>query len=200
MLATLIEPMAFVLAIAMVMCNIRQWHWGWLFAILSSGLYLWVFGSAKLYGEAALQIVFIALALWGWWQWRGAAPSAQSKHQESIEPRRLQGHGHPYSRKLLFLWVMFWLFLWLILIYVLGSLLTGDKPVIDAFVTAGSVLGIVLLGRKFTANWLVWLVVNIVSTALFLNKGLWLTALLYALLTVMSWLGWRQWLKVAKWV
>ena len=46
---------------------------------------------------------------------------------------------------------------------------------------ATSVVGQVLLGRKFIENWAVWIVVNIVSVGLFAYKGLWLTVLLYAL-------------------
>ena len=50
-----------------------------------------------------------------------------------------------------------------------------------------------LLGRKYLENWAVWVVVNIVSVALFVHKELWLTALLYSLFIVMSIIGWRAW-------
>jgi nicotinamide mononucleotide transporter len=63
----------------------------------------------------------------------------------------------------------------------------------DALPTALSLVGQALLGRKYIENWLVWLVVNAVSVALFVHKELWLTALLYALFTAMSVWGWRAW-------
>ena len=63
----------------------------------------------------------------------------------------------------------------------------------DALPTALSLVGQVLLGRKFIENWLVWLVVNVISVALFAYKGLWLTCLLYGLFALMSVWGWRAW-------
>ena len=69
-----------------------------------------------------------------------------------------------------------------------------DVPWWDAFPTAASVLGQWLLGRKYVENWPTWIVVNVVATALFAYKGLWLTVVLYAVFVVMSMIGWRAWL------
>jgi nicotinamide mononucleotide transporter len=66
-------------------------------------------------------------------------------------------------------------------------------PYLDALPTAGSVAGQFLLGRKLIENWLVWLAVNVFSVGLFAYKGLWLTALLYALFAALSVAGWRAW-------
>jgi nicotinamide mononucleotide transporter len=66
-------------------------------------------------------------------------------------------------------------------------------PYLDALPTAGSVAGQFLLGRKLIENWLVWLAVNLFSIGLFAVKGLWLTALLYALFALLSIAGWRAW-------
>jgi nicotinamide mononucleotide transporter len=63
----------------------------------------------------------------------------------------------------------------------------------DAFPTAGSIVGTVVLARKFIENWLVWIVVNMVSVALFAHQGLWWFVALYAVFTVMAALGWRAW-------
>ena len=68
-----------------------------------------------------------------------------------------------------------------------------DVPWWDAFPTAASVIGQWLLGRKYVENWPTWVIVNLVSTGLFAYKGLWLTALLYAIFAALSWLGWRTW-------
>ena len=68
----------------------------------------------------------------------------------------------------------------------------------DALPTALSLVGQALLGRKYIENWLVWVVVNAISVALFAYKGLWLTCVLYALFTAMSVWGWHTWLKSLK--
>jgi len=64
------EIAGFVLGLVMVVCSIRELHWGWPLAIISSLLYSFVFRSSLLYGEAALQLVFAALALWDWCAWQ----------------------------------------------------------------------------------------------------------------------------------
>ena len=61
------EVIAFLLSIWMVLCNMRVHVLAWPLALLSSLLYFLLFWSGKLYGEASLQLLFAALALWGWW-------------------------------------------------------------------------------------------------------------------------------------
>jgi nicotinamide mononucleotide transporter len=63
----------------------------------------------------------------------------------------------------------------------------------DALPTALSLVGQVLLGRKYLENWLIWMAVNVISVGLFAHKGLWLTCVLYALFTALSVWGWRAW-------
>jgi nicotinamide mononucleotide transporter len=62
-----------------------------------------------------------------------------------------------------------------------------------AFPTSASVIAQWLLGRKYLENWLVWIVVNVVSVSLFAYKGLWLTTLLYGIFVVLSVMGWCAW-------
>ena len=66
---TWLEIAAVVIALAMVGCNIREIHWGWPLAIVSSLMYFALFWRSKLYGDAALQIFFVVVAFWGWFQW-----------------------------------------------------------------------------------------------------------------------------------
>jgi nicotinamide mononucleotide transporter len=85
--------------------------------------------------------------------------------------------------------------LWLIFALLLRNVTDSDVPWADGFVTAGSVIGTVLLGRKYIENWLVWVVVNTASVGLFAYKGLTLTVVLYGLflvLAVWGWVGWKQ--------
>ena len=85
--------------------------------------------------------------------------------------------------------------LWPLLAFGLMRYTDSDVPWWDALPTALSLIGQALLGRKLLENWLVWLVVNIISVGLFAYKGLWLTCLLYLIFVVMSVMGWREWQK-----
>lgn len=180
-----IEIAGFVLSLAMVVCNIKEVHWGWPLAIISSVLYFFVFKDSLLYGEAGLQLVFAALALWGWWQWLRKGDDAQP----ALVVQRLTARGWTAV-------VLASAVLWPALALALQRFTDSDVAWWDALPTALSLVGQVLLGRKYIENWLVWLVVNTISVALFAYKGLWLTVVLYALFAAMSVWGWRAWQKI----
>jgi nicotinamide mononucleotide transporter len=179
---TWLEVIAFVLAIVMVLLNMRVNPIAWPLAIISSLLYFALFWDSRLYGDASLQIFFAVIALWGWWQWlRGKEADGAALHVRSLPARG--------RWQLLAALAVAWPATGLFLKYYTNT----DVPWWDAFPTAASVIGQWLLGRKYVENWLAWVVVNVVSVGLFAYKGLWLTTLLYALFIAMSWMGWRAW-------
>ena len=185
---TWLELVAFVLAVAMVVFNIRVNPIAWPLAIVSSLLYFALFWNSRLYGDATLQIFFVVVALWGWWQWlRGTAADGSA----------LQVRALPTRARWVLLAVL--ALAWPATGWFLLTHTDTDVPWWDAFPTAASVIGQWLLGRKYIENWLAWIVVNVVSVGLFAYKGLWLTVILYTVFIAMSVVGWRAWrrLKVA---
>lgn len=183
---TWLEIVAFVLAVAMVIFNIRVNPLGWPLAITSSLLYFALFWNSRLYGDASLQIFFAVVASWGWWQWlRGTQPDGSK-----LRVRWLGAHG----RLVLIVAVAI---AWPAIGVFLDDHTDTDVPWWDAFPTAASLAGQWLLGRKYVETWPVWVVVNIVSVTLFAYKGLWLTVLLYTLFIAMSFVGWRAWQRLA---
>ena len=183
---TWLEIVAFVLAVWMVVANIRVHPIAWPLAIVSSLLYLALFAGSRLYGEAGLQLVFIVVAGWGWWQWlRGTTADGSA-----LKVRTLTTRGR---------WLMLGIFAiaWPVVGLFLKRHTNTDVPWWDAFPTAGSLIGQWLLGRKYVENWPTWVVVNVVSVGLFVYKGLWLTTLLYGVFIAMSFIGWRAWHRLA---
>ncbi|MBA4177584.1 MAG: transporter [Leptothrix sp. (in: Bacteria)] len=179
---TWLEIVAFVLAVAMVLANVRVKVIGWPLAIASSLLYALLFADSRLYGEASLQIFFIAMAGWGWWQWlRGTTGDGRPLRVRSLPPRqRLAVAGATLAA-------------WPLLALLLARVTDSDVPWFDALPTVASVTGQILLGRKYVENWPVWVGVNLVSIGLFAYKGLWLTVLLYAVFALLAVAGWRAW-------
>jgi len=177
-----LEAVASLMAVAMVGFNLRVNPLGWPLAIASSALYALLFARSRLYGEATLQLVFIALSVWGGWQWlRGRDDQGQA-----LQVRQLS----PVSRwRLLGVTAV----LWLLIGAMLEAWTDSDVPYGDALPTAGSLVGQWLLARKWVDNWPCWLVVNLLSMALFAHKGLWLTVGLYGVFAVLSGVGWLAW-------
>ena len=175
------EILAFILSVATVALNIRQNHWAWLFAIVSSAAYGAVFFNSRLYGDAGLQLVFIVVSVWGWYSWL---------HGDSA------GHRLAVSKLDRTGWIMAalgWLVGYLVLAWFLGRYTNTDVPHTDGFLTAGSLVGQVLLSRKKLENWHAWIAVDVIYVGLYLYKQLHLTALLYALFVAMAVFGLRAW-------
>jgi nicotinamide mononucleotide transporter len=183
---TRLELLAFVLALAMVVCNIRVNPAGWPLAIASSLLYFGLFWNSLLYGDAGLQIFFAVIAAWGWWQWLRGTQADGSE----LRVRHLSARGRWIALGTLAV-------VWPATGLLLARFTDTDVPWWDAFPTAASVVGQWLLGRKYVENWPVWVVVNVVSVTLFAYKGLWLTTLLYLVFLALSFVGWRAWQRLS---
>lgn len=182
---TWLEVIAFGLALANIACNVFEIHWGWPLTIIASVLYAWLFQASKLYGEAGVNVFFAGAALWGWWQWlRGHRAGSSAP----LAIARLGGRG-------IAMLAAGWAAAWLACAMLLRAVTDSDVAWADGFVTAGSVVGTVLLGRKLIENWPVWLVVNAASVVLFAYKGLTLTVVLYVIffgLAIWGWIGWHR--------
>lgn len=182
---TWLEVAGVVLSVWMVGCNMRVNPLAWPLAIASSLLYALLFAHSRLYGEAGLQLFFVAVAGWGWWQWlrgRGGDGGALKVHRLTRRQRATV--------------TALTLVAWPALALALARFTDSDVPWLDALPTVGSIAGQLLLGRKLIENWPVWLAVNLVSIALFGVKGLWLTVALYTVFAVLSVAGWRSWIKI----
>ncbi|MBR7793527.1 nicotinamide mononucleotide transporter [Undibacterium sp. FT147W] len=183
---TLLELLSFILSLVTVTLNIRQIHWAWLFSILSSGLYASVFFDARLYGDMGLQWVFIIVSVWGWFLWwRGI--DGNSRLPVSVLGLRERVFS-----------VIVWGLGFAALAWFLKRYTDTDVPLADGFLTAGSLLGQVLLSRKKIENWLIWIVVDVLYVGLYVYKNLMLTAALYAVFVIMAIMGLRAWSKTCQ--
>ena len=178
---TPLELLSFLLSVATVWLNIRQSHWGWLFAIISSATYGLVFYGSRLYGDMGLQLVFITVSIFGWYQWL----HGDDRH-EKLPVTALDARGR---------WIAgaAWLACFGVLAWFLKTYTDTDVPSSDGFLTAGSLIGQLLLSRKKIENWHVWIIVDILYVALYLHKHLILTAILYGVFVGMAIIGLRAW-------
>ena len=147
------------------------WPW-W---ALSSALYGVFFLQFDLYASAALQLVFIAAAIAGWFGWEatGAKPGALS-----LELRLITIVGIMAATALL--------------VPVLTDLgATAALP--DTLLLFGSLAAQILMVYEKYENWVLWLIVDAGYVALYASQGLLFTTVLYIAFTVMAAIGWRAW-------
>ena len=187
---TWLEAIAFAFALACVVCNVYEIHWGWPLLVVSSGLYGWLFFASRLYGDVAVQLYFALSSLWGWWEWvfgrRRPDPARQTADAGRLRVARLAGA----ARVLL---LALWLAAWPLLGAILARYTDTDVPYFNGFPTAGSFIGQVLMGLKYIECWPVWIVVDVTAAALYATKTLWLTSVLSLIFASLALVGWKRW-------
>lgn len=172
---TLLELLASIAAFAAIALGIKGTRWTWPMYLVSSVLYGIVFWQYDLYASAALQLVFIAAAVWGWFDW---GPEGAQPRVLAARSRLIIGVGAVAA--------------WIILAPALKAI-GGAATWADAFVLVGSVVAQVLMVTSYAEAWVLWIVVDLVGTVHYARQGLWFTAILYAALVVMAVIGWRSW-------
>lgn len=175
------EALAVLLAITYLVLAIRQNIWCWAAAAVSTAIYLFIMFEAKLYMESALQVFYLAMAAYGWHQWR--------RHGQSREVLTVTTWPISYH--------LFAIVSVLLLAFVSGHLLSeysdAALPHLDSFTTWGAVIATYMVARKILENWVYWFVIDAISVGLYLNRGLVLTALLFLFYLVLIILGYRSW-------
>ncbi|MBU3706944.1 MAG: nicotinamide mononucleotide transporter [Mycobacterium sp.] len=173
---TAIELASVILAFLAIGLGIRGTRWTWPFYFLSSLLYGWLFVEFHLFASAAMQLIFMVAAVWGWFSWGAQGVAAPGRLTPALRLRGAVGV----------------LVLWALLAPLLQSI-GGAATWGDAFMLVGSLAGQLLMVLQKTEAWPVWIAVNAVGTVLYASQGLYFTSVFYAVLIVMAVTGWRAW-------
>ncbi|MBP9946463.1 MAG: nicotinamide mononucleotide transporter [Vicinamibacteria bacterium] len=178
--ASLLEGVSFVTGAACVWLTVRANIWNFPIGLVNTATFSVVFFEARLYGDAALQVVYFVLGLVGWYLWLfgGVHRTALRVVRASAMERAVVAAAVIGGT----------LVLWRTLHSVGGS-----ASFWDAWTTCLSLGAQWLLTRKRLETWHLWILVDIVYVPLYISRGLNLTALLYAVFLVMAVMGLRHW-------
>lgn len=175
---TVLELASVIASIIGIALGIIGTRWAWPFWILGSVLYGWLFLEYDLLASAALQIVFILAAIWGWFGWG----------EKGAQPKLLINKNRIY-------WATFAVLLWVVLnplLKELGAVATE----LDSIILVGSLVAQILMVLQRVDAWVIWIVVNVIATVHYARQDLFFTSLFYAVLVIMAAQGWYQWLKM----
>jgi len=156
--------------------------WNWPIAIISVGIYIYIFFFARLYADMGLQVYFMVMNIYGWYYWAKEPDDAIKMPIVMISRKEL------------------WWSIPAIVVFtvILGTGLKytpASYPYLDSFCTACSLVAQVWLARKILENWLIWLFVDIVYVGVYILKGLDLTAVMYAIYVGLALFGYLDWKK-----
>lgn len=154
--------------------------WNWPIAIVSVGIYIFIFYNSRLFADMGLQVYFMAMNFYGWYNW-SQRPAGEDRSPVLLVTKR----EIAYSIAAI-----------IVFTFILGSLLkytTASFPFLDSFCTACSLVAQVFLARKVLENWLIWIFVDIIYVGVYIFKDLDLTAVMYAVYVIIAAIGYFDW-------
>jgi nicotinamide mononucleotide transporter len=175
-----LEIAGFATGALSVWLAVRQNPWNWPVGVANALCFFALFLRARLYGDMALQVLFMAICLLGWYRWLFGGEGHSRLGVTRITTTNAVGYAAlgvaatavftPYLRSI------------------------GDaSPLLDALTTVLSVEAQYLMTRKVIEHWLVWMAADVIYIWLYAERGLYLTSLLYVLFFAMCVAGWRDW-------
>lgn len=186
-----LELFGVVSALLYVAFSIRQIIYLWPLGILSSALYVYIFYDINLYADMSLSIYYVLVSIYGWYYWMYGAASGKS------DDLAIQSLRKKDIISLLFItFVLYCLIAWALLeLPDRIGIPKAELPFWDAFTTATSIVATWMLTKKYIEQWLIWVIVDIISMAMYLYKGLYPTAILFLIYSIMALIGYIQWKK-----
>jgi len=178
-----LEIVAVILAVAYLLLATREHIACWYCAFASSAIYTLIFWDVSLLMESLLNLFYVVMAVVGWYEWRMGGSSHEGLHIRVLQPWQ-----HGMIMALLIMAA-------LINGYLLEMFSGAVKPYLDSFTTWASVVTTFLVVWKVLENWLYWLVIDSLSIYLYIDRELYLTALLFAgyvLIVVFGYIHWRK--------
>lgn len=178
---SLLEIIAVLTAVIYVYLMSRTNRWGFLFGGISSIIYVYLFIVYKLYFDSLINAYYVVMSVYGWILW--------NKPTEELKIKKL-----PLSKWGIYLFFGFTATF--IMGYLAATYTDASIPYWDAFTTSFSVIATYLVVKKFIANWILFIVVDIVATGMYFYKDLYLTAILFILYTSIAIIGFFKWRKM----
>ena len=176
-----LELLASLLVLINVVLVARRSVLNYAFAIAGVAIYAIVFYRAKLYSDMLLQGFFLAVNLYGWRHWSRSLAAVGE-----VRVKRLTAQ----QRNIVAGWIVGATGVWG---FTMHRLTDAALPYLDAGIAMGSIAAQILLSRQKIENWVLWIVIDIVSIGMYAWKGLLPTAILYVLLLAVSIWGLIDW-------
>lgn len=177
-----IEVLGFVIGLIYLWLEYEASIYLWIAGIIMPAISLFVYYQAGLYADFGINVYYLLAALYGWLMWK-------PRKSVSLPITRIP-RSHLWGAAAAFA------FAWLFIAWILIRFTNSNVPWFDAFTTALSIVGMWMLARKYVEQWLAWILVDAVSAGLYVYKEIYFYAILYALYTVIAYLGYKKWLRL----
>ncbi|AEW44457.1 nicotinamide mononucleotide transporter [Serratia symbiotica str. 'Cinara cedri'] len=182
----------------------------YLFGLINVTIFAIIFFQIQLYASFCLQLFFFGANIYGWYAWR-----RQTKNNQDAPCIRWL--SLPKALILVALGIcgiivvtlkidrIFYWFTYIIIAIIKELGISGQIPILqpdafpfwDSVITVLSILAMILMTRKYAENWLLWLVIDVISIVIFISQGVYMMALEYMILTIITIHGAWLWTNLA---
>lgn len=182
-----VEIIAAILGLVYILFEYKANPWMWLFSILMSTLYAYVFFSQKMYANFLLSLYNIGISVWGAYTWIKRRKASSDEEAILSFPRK-------WWPVLIGVVVM----LTPLLAYVLRQMGESEVPLLDGLTASLSVVGIWMLAKKYYQQWFCWIIADVLYVVMFVQSSMWPSTVLYAVYVVIAVVGVVHWRKEMK--
>ena len=188
----LLDILGFVVGLVYLWLEYKASIWLWLAGIIMPAIDLFLYYKAGLYADFGMAVYYCMAGVYGFLAWKLFKTSDKGSGTESQVAERPITR---FPRRQIIPTVLIALLLWAGIWWILVRYTDSTVPVADAFTTALSIIALWALSRKYAEQWLIWLVVDLVCSILYVRKGIPFKASIYGFYTVVAVLGYREWLR-----
>lgn len=172
--------------------EIKQHKSMWVVGFLTSLVYVFVFLNAKIYADMGLQAYYVAISVYGFFQWTRQLHSDNKGNSGQTDEQILYTHLTP---ALTFVTISSLSILFIGIWYFLSHFTDSPIPIGDAFTTAVGIVATWMLARRIIEHWIFWVIINFISVYLYYLRGLYPTMLLYVFYALLAIAGYYNWKK-----
>ncbi len=176
-----LEVVAVICAVLYLVLVVKENIWCWFFAFVSTALFIYLFHEGALFSESLLNVYYLIMAVYGWWQW------SNKKEKKEAKIHFWQSKTHMYV-------AIGTVALTPIIGYVMASI-GAVFPYLDAFIAILSVVATIMVAKKVFENWYYWLLIDTLSIYMFWQKQYYFVAALYVAYIVLIFVGIKAWKK-----
>lgn len=162
----------------------------WLVGFMTSFVYIFVFFFSKFYADMSLNIYYVGISIYGFWQWKRMPDAEEKEPSEIIYYHLKTGLG------LVLLGIT--AVIYCVLYFILSRWTDSPVPAGDAFTTALGITATWMLARRILEHWWIWVIINLVSLGLYYQRGMYPTGFLFFCYGVLAIVGWFNWKKKGK--
>ncbi len=181
-----------ILGLAYILLEYRASLWMWAVGFVMQALGIVLYYDKGLYADCGMEFYYLSMTVYGFLMWRRGGKKSSDGQQVGKGTASARPITHMPKRQMV-LWIGIGLLLWALIWYLLTTFTDSRVPIADSFTTAFSLVGIWALARKYVEQWFVWIVVDVVTSALYYYKDIPFKASLYALYVVIAVFGYRRW-------